>query len=361
MIDTGHVETDNLILEIEKKVKREYQKAAKEVRKKLDDYLSKFEIKDKIWQGKVKSGEVSESDYQKWKASQIMSGNRWKELQENLAMDLHNSNLISRSIITGYMPEVYAINHNFGTYQVEIAGKIDTSYTLYSRETVERILRDDPELLQPPGPQMKRTFSEWDAYTSGQPVQLSAKKKKAFDKLLAQNKDIRWQEGKLQSVTLQSILQGESIPNMARRIAREMGEINHKVTIRYARTAMTGAENAGRQDAYKRAADMGVNLQRRWVATLDMRTRHEHRLLDMQVRNIDEPFEVAGEKIMFPGDPTASPGLIWNCRCTEVPVVAGWVSQSIKGRSLDAVEGMTYDEWKNERKSSAGKGNEKRL
>ena len=285
--DPGHVETDKLLAEMEKKVSRVYREAMADTEAKLADYMRRFEIKDEKWRAMVASGEKTAKEYQQWRTGQIMMGKRWTDMRDALAEDYHNANLIARSVVNGYIPEVYAINHNFATYQIERAARVDTSYTLYSRESVERILREEPEILPPPGKRMTAR--------------------------IAAGKDIAWQEGQIQSVTMQGILQGESIPNLSKRIARTMGESNHASTIRYARTAVTGAQNAGRMDAYKRAEDMGIDVQKTWVATLDGRTRHEHRMLDRQTRPVDEPFEVDGYKIMVPGDPSAEGFLIWNC------------------------------------------------
>lgn len=254
---------------------------------KLADYMRRFEIKDEKWRAMVASGEKTAKEYQQWRTGQIMMGKRWADMRDALAEDYHNANLIARSVVNGYIPEVYAINHNFATYQIERVARVDTSYTLYSRESVERILREEPEILPPPGKRMTAR--------------------------IAAGKDIAWQEGQIQSVMMQGILQGESIPNLSKRIARTMGESNHASTIRYARTAVTGAQNAGRMDAYKRAENMGIDVQKTWVATLDGRTRHEHRMLDRQTKPVDEPFEVDGYEIMFPGDPSAEGFLIWNC------------------------------------------------
>ena len=125
-----------------------------------------------------------------------------------------------------------------------------------------------------------------------------------------------------------------------------MEEINHKATIRYVRTAVTGAENAGRADAYRRAEALGVDMEQEWQAVHDMRTRHEHRQLDGQRRPVGEPFEVDGEEILYPGDPAAPGHLIWNCRCRLRGIVAGLEPRARKYRSLDDIEGMTYEEWK---------------
>lgn len=320
MRDRGHELTDELLEKMEKKIRKEYQQAVKDVQEKLDDYLRRFAVKDELWRKNVENGKKTAEEYKKWRMGQILVGKRWEEMRDTLAQDLHNANAVARSVIEGYRPEVYAINHNFATYEVEMGAKLDTSYTLYNRQAVERIMRENPDLLPPPGRRMKAS--------------------------LAAGKDIAWQEGQIQSVTMQSILQGESIPNMAKRIAQTMGEINHKATIRYARTAVTGAENAGRRDAFERAERMGIDMEQEWRAILDMRTRHSHRQLDGQKRPVGEPFEVDGYEIMYPGDPAAPGHLIWNCRCSLRGVVKGLEPQAIKYRSLEKIEGMSYDEWR---------------
>lgn len=345
MRDIGNERTEQLIAEMEERIRDQYQQAADELQDKLEDYLRRFQVKDETWERMVESGEKTFEEYREWRTGQIMAGQRWRAMQEQTAVEFHNANLAARAIVTGYMPEVYAVNNVFATYAIERAGKVNTGFTIYSREAVNRLIRDNPDLLQPPGVQMDKIFSAWDAYKAGKPVDLTAKQKRAFDKLLEQGKDIRWQKGQMQSVTMQSIIQGESIPNMAKRIAQTMGETNHKATIRYARTAMTGAQSAGRQDAYKRAEELGVNLKREWQAVYDMRTRHEHRLLNGQQRGVDEPFEVDGYQIMYPGDPAAEAFLIWNCRCRTRAVVSGWDKRSAELRSDEAVGGMSYEEW----------------
>ena len=300
MNDVGHQETEAIIKDLEKKVTKEYARAAKEMQAKLDDYFRRFEIKDEKWRQMVKAGTKTADEYAEWRKGQLLVGRRWATMRDSLAADLHNSNLIARGMIAGRMPETYAINHNWGTFNVEQAGRVDTSYTLYNRDAVERILRDEPDLLKPPGPQMKKTFADWETYiNTGIDSHITPETKKAFDKLLAQGMDIRWQKGQIQSVVVQSILQGESIPNMARRIARTMGEINQKASIRYARTAMTSAQNAGRHDAYKRAQDMGVMMAQEWIASLDNRTRHAHRQLDGQTVGVDDAFRVDGYDILY--------------------------------------------------------------
>lgn len=91
-----------------------------------------------------------------------------------------------------------------------------------------------------------------------------------------------------------------------------------------ARTETIRASNAGNDALFN---DWGVK-KKEWLATKDDRTRtydkgdeFDHVEADGQVVNIDEPFTVSGEKLMYPGDPSGSPGNTINCRCTELPVL----------------------------------------
>ena len=319
MRDIAHDETELILRQVETDVAQVYRQASVEMQKKLDDYWRRYKVKDNAKRQMLSRGEITAQEYKQWRTGQLMMGKRWEEMRDTLAEDLHNSNNTARSIVQGYMPEVYALNHNYATFQIEKESMLDTSYTLYDRQSVERLIRDNPDVLPAPGRRMKER--------------------------IAAGKDIAWQEGQIQSVVMQSILQGESIPHMAQRIANTMGESNRAATTRYARTAMTGAENAGRVDAYKRAEDMGIDLEQEWLATLDRRTRDSHRQMDGESVKVGERFS---NGCRYPGDPHGPPEEIWNCRCTLVPKVKD-VDQSTATRN-SKLGNMSYEEWKNEHK-----------
>ena len=326
-IDPAHDETERVLKDIEKRIAKEYAQAREEIQTTIDDYFRRFELKDKKWREWVEDGKKTPEEYQKWRIGQMAVGERWEAQKETIADELYNADKIARSITQGYMPEVYAINHNYGTYEVEVGSKINTSYTLYDRQTVERILRDDPELLPAPG---KKVLKD-----------------------IAEGKAIRWNKQVVQSVMIQGILQGESIPKLAKRLASDVSDRNYKAAIRNARTRTTGVQNAGRIDSYKRAESMGIDMVQEWRAVLDMRTRHEHRQLDGQQRKVGEPFEVDKIKIEYPGDLSAPGYMVYNCRCTLRGIVAGLEPQARKYRSEEALGGMSYEEWKAQKKSES--------
>ncbi len=124
---------------------------------------------------------------------------------------------------------------------------------------------------------------------------------------------------RLESEMITSILKGESIPNMAKRI-KSVAEGYLKNTIRIARTETTRVENSAHQAVGERGKELGFNMWKRWVATEDGRTRDEHAEADGQEVPIDEPFVVGGEEMMYPGDISlgASAENTINCRCVMV-------------------------------------------
>lgn len=328
MPDKGHMETEALLRALEKRIAAEYRKANREITRKVNAYMSEFKRKDKEWREKLENGDITEAEYKAWQTGQVMIGKRWEEMRHTLAQDYANTNDIAKQMAYDSMPDVYALNHNYATFEVEKGGKVDTSYTLYDRPTVERLIRDDPKLLPDPRP--------------GSPL---AQK-------LAKHKELRWEEQHVQSVVLQSVLQGESLEQTAKRFT-QLTEMNYRQSVRYARTATTGAQNAGRVDGYKRAEKLGVNMKQIWLSTLDSRTRHEHRVLDGQEVDVGEPFIMDGFKIKYPGDPAAPAHLLYNCRCTVIAKVKGVdFDVSDKTQRDDKLGDMSYEEWKGEHKTA---------
>ena len=294
--DRGHELTDKRLSALEKRLHDEYEKAAKELQLKLDDYMKRFRTKDKIWQKWVDKGIKTQEEYEQWRIGQLAMGERWEKMKDRIVSDQLNTNKVAREIIDRDMPSIFALNANYALYQVEHDAKIETSMTLYNREAVDRILRDDPDLLLPPG----RRVSED----------------------IRQGRAKRWERQKVQSVMMQGILQGESIPTIAARLSQEVEMMDFKAAVRNARTMATNAQNAGRYDAYTRLQNNGVDLTLEWAATLDMRTRHEHRMMHGQRRDVGEPFVVDGIEIMYPAQTGDFMGvresdipqrMIWNC------------------------------------------------
>lgn len=286
MPDYAHRWTDKQLESLEKRFQAIYHEAEREVSKKLEDHLKSFAENNERNKKLLADGKLSKEKYDKWLLGQARSEQRLRGMIKNMAADYANADQIAMSALNGYLPEIYGENFNFSTYQIEKGARIDTSFTVYNRQTVERLLRDDPDLLPKPG----------------------------LDKI----KDLRWNRQKLNSAVTQGILQGESIPKIAKRV-KKIGDMDKAAAVRNARTAITSAQNAGRVDSYKRAQSMGIKLKNEWSATLDNRTRHSHAAIDGEIREVDEPFS---NGCRYPGDPKGEPEEVYNCFIGETKVTS---------------------------------------
>lgn len=84
-----------------------------------------------------------------------------------------------------------------------------------------------------------------------------------------------------------------------------------------ARTEGHRIQQASAADARTEAKAKGADVVKQWDATLDGDTRENHRQLDGQIREIEEPFEVGSYKPMHPGD-FGDPAEDCNCRCVAL-------------------------------------------
>ena len=289
MADKAHILTDKKLEQMEKRLSAIYSESQRDIQKKADEYFDKFKKADEEKRKLVKAGKLTEEEYKTWRQGKIMYGKRFTAMKEDIAKQLLNVNQTATAYINGELPEVYALNYNALAENVDGVGGY--SFTLVDRDTVKNLATTDKSLLP---------FRELDPA-----------------------KDIPWNMKKINSQVLQGIIQGESIPNISKRIMN-VQEMNKDAAIRSARTIVTGAENKGRMDSYHRAEQDGIILEKEWLATTDSRTRDWHAELDGQTRPIDKPFENAIGKIMFPGDPTADSANVYNCRCSLVSKVKGF-------------------------------------
>ena len=140
---------------------------------------------------------------------------------------------------------------------------------------------------------------------------------------------------------------------MADDLQKRITTMSRDSAIRTARTAVTGAQNAGRMDSYAAAEKMGIKLKKEWLATLDARTRHSHAMLDGEQVAQDKKFS---NGCRFPGDPQGPPWEIYNCRCTLIAAVDGADTSDGLRRTRDGlISDMTYAQWEASKQGYSGK------
>lgn len=322
MEDLGAKWTDEKIAELEKRIASLYADAYDEIRGKYMAFCRRFERDDKKFSQQMQDGKITAATYRDWLRGQVFQRKRWQAQLDDLAKTLTRVNQIAMDIVSEAIPGVMAMNANWAEFQIEKAGNIDMGFGLYDEDAVKSLLRDEPDLLPPP--RMKIPEDEaWNMKAITRQINLG-------------------------------ILMGESLDDIAKRLQR-VADMSANQAKTHARTAMTGAQNTGRIEAYHRAEDMGIKLEKEWLATLDNRTRHAHAALDGQHVPVDEPFDSELGPIMFPGDPAARPANVYNCRCTLISRLLDYPDENARRRPNlqeygDAlpqkpIKDMTYAEW----------------
>lgn len=296
--DEGRRLTDAELEALENRIRDMYGNAAKNLRQIIDEYFANFRLRDEEMQkliGTVVNGrEWTEEDYKQWRLAQMGRGERFEALRDKLAERLTNANEVAISYVNDATPGIYTLNRNYAAYEVSDAGG---DFTLYDEQTVRRLIVEQPDLMP--------YYPKENAVRRG--IDLEFGKKQITNAVTA------------------GILMGRSSRGIAADLRRRIIDMSVESAIRAARTAVTAAENGGRQATYEKAAEMGIEMQREWIATKDHRTREWHGRADGQRVGVDEAFTVGGEKLMFPGDRShgASGWNIYNCRCALKAFVKG--------------------------------------
>ena len=295
-MDKARKQTDKILQQMEKKISKIYQDAYKDLSKSWNQFMAIHkpmveEAYDKYMDAR-KNGTTQEifdarTYYERVLNNTILQNQRYKAMTDELAEKISHVNDVALNYVNDNMAKVYTTNYNaFGDEKID-----GYSFSLTNEQAVKNLAKADKALLP--------------------------------TKQLNKNKDIKWNHKQINSQMMQGILQGESIPKLAKRLENVIG-MDKRSAVRNARTMTTAAENKGRQDSYKKAQDDGVIMGREWIATSDDRTRDWHSELDGVIVGVDEPWENEYGEIMFPGDPDADPANTYNCRCSIRAHVIGF-------------------------------------
>lgn len=164
----------------------------------------------------------------------------------------------------------------------------------------------------------------YDMHGQGVPLVLPIDQKQVIEAIQHETKlkarlytemghDIKKLQEKIAEEISRGISTGQSTGEMARNIA-DYAKIPKNRAMTIARTESHRIQCHATSDAQHKAKEKGADVLKQWDAALDGDTRDTHRQLDGQIRELDEPFEVAGQTAMFPGD-FGDPAEDCNCRC----------------------------------------------
>lgn len=330
--DCAHRMTDKELDELERRISAIYQEARNSLDETVRAYFESFRKRDEKMKkliGTIRNGrEWTEQDYINWRLAQIGRGERFQALRDKVAERMTKANETAIAYVNDATPGIYSLNRNYAAYTIEqVAG--DVGFDLWDEQTVKRLIVEQPGLMPyyPPLRALRRGI------------------------------DLAWGKKQITACVTSSILQGKSIKHMADDLQKRITTMSRDSAIRTARTAVTGAQNAGRMDSYAAAEKMGIKVKKEWLATLDSRTRHSHAMLDGEKVDQDKKFS---NGCRFPGDPQGPPGEIYNCRCTLVAALDGVDTSSAQRRARNPATGqtevisdMTYAEWAGWKKDTA--------
>lgn len=300
MSDKVHKATDKLLDNLEKELKIIYQNAYAKTKKELDKVLSKLTELDSIKDPKQRLALINKR-------------NRLQSLIKVLSKDIQEANKIAMSMLHEELMEVYGINHNYAAYLVENLSGYEVGYTFYNKTTIKKILTDEvsPFMLM------------------------------ALDDIKDRNQIIQ----RLKRELTEAIILGESPYKIAQRI-KGVTEKNMNDSMRIARTETTRVENEARMDAFKKGGELGIKLKKKWISTLDSRTRSSHQSLMNEEVGMDDTFS---NGLRYPGDYTGSAKETINCRCTMITEFVDFEKTPEEKRLDEELKKITFEQWQEKR------------
>ena len=139
--------------------------------------------------------------------------------------------------------------------------------------------------------------------------------KSLYDKM---GEDMTYLKKAVRAEVSRGIANGSTWNEVAGKLSRHMANTPfqkaYNNSIRIARTEGHRIQVQSALDAQMVAKSKGADIVKQWDSTLDGNTRDLHRLLDGQIREIDEPFEAGGIQVDAPGM-FGDPAEDCNCRC----------------------------------------------
>ena len=314
--DAAHVQTDKEIFRLNKLASAEYKRAAEDLRKPLLRFLKKHEKHRQRLLEELLTKKITKAEMRRRRLEDLMDEDFLLLLDDDADRMSKATGYLWKKIIES-IPGIYAENYNWGLWRAEtLTGK--SLGELLTAEIVRQMWKKNPDMIRMPG---KSHFVA------------TSKKAGALERF--------WQRQLLNTAISMTADLPFPIEEIARQIIEWIWRQNFSHGRDYVTTTATGVENKGRTDAGKKAKD---ELMRGWVAIMDERTRIAHRILDGTYVGMEEPWVYKGDKVWFPGDPSAPAYLVRNCRCTVDFRLKSEIDGSV--HKNERFMGQSYEEWK---------------
>lgn len=294
-MDIAHKESDKILEELEKELKKLYSSCYKKNKAEFEKALNKL-LKNKKLTVQQQNELLEEMQ-------------RYEDIIKQLAEEIKNANVTASNMINGEMVNVYSTNYNYGAYMVENASGYNCSFNIYNQNAIKKLLADNINPF---------TMISLDE---------------------AKDKDIIYRLLKRQFAA--AIINGETIEDIANRV-KATTEKNMNDSIRIARTETTRISNLGRQDAFEYGESKGLKLSKKWISTADSRTRDRHLKMMNETVGLNEKFS---NGLDYPGGLGGAASEVCNCRCTHIVEFNGVKKGTNELKLEEDLKNMAYNEW----------------
>ncbi|MDT2737656.1 ADP-ribosyltransferase [Enterococcus pseudoavium] len=143
---------------------------------------------------------------------------------------------------------------------------------------------------------------------------------------------------------INGLFAGDSYAKIAKQVSNAT-EATYKQALRIVVTEGGRTSSVTQQQSSEKAKSLGVDMQKRWLSTLDKKTRHDHRELDGQTVDIEDDFHVNGHKAKQPRMFGIAKEDV-RCRCTSINIVDGIAPELRKDNETKKLtDYKNYDEW----------------
>lgn len=301
-----------------------YANANNEMLVEFGVWSSRYAKKYDIMLSKLENDEISKEEFEDWVSRRMIDTKIYKAAIDSMTDILVNTDIAAMNMVNGTLPKIIAQSFDFvqslGFAAADEAGIKVGTFQIYNLKTVQSLIKDNPDIL----------------------------------KYVNKKEDYRWNKDRINQQITHSLIKGESLKKTANRLI-SVSNMDENGAKRSARTAMTAAENLGRNESYHDLKNNGIPCKFQWSATHDKRTRDTHILLDGTYQDESGYFGegIIDTPIQYPGDPSGDPEEIYNCRCRASLRLEG-VDHSQDGDLYEKFMKENYpDDWEsvNERRS----------
>ena len=147
MADESQQKVDKEIARVEKQINAVYGQAQKEIEQKIKDFDENFKIKKDIYYQKYKNHEITQTDYNAWRAGQLFQKEQWEAKRDQICGILHDANAQAVNIVNGGTISAFAEGANWTAYTLEHGEGVNFGFGLYDAQTVTTLVKDNPQIL----------------------------------------------------------------------------------------------------------------------------------------------------------------------------------------------------------------------